>query len=299
MRFDWYSATIRDDSYAVLHQVASALRATVENGRPRNGYEFGALIRRDDSTLCTILFGGANGDPHLIVSSDDCDEVVPMIRGLWPEDHYATRVDAAEDICEGVGTWDKLLEIMCAVSDPDLDPERVTRRRLKISQAGDWMRDAEDPEHTGRTFYVGSEKSAVRARLYEKGKQLNEIARKQGLPEVHDRNLCRVEVQVRPEKDSRWVAAKGTPEDAYGYADWSRDLLRRLTEANVERVHIRERRESDLERALSWMVKQYGEHLSTLAANLGDRRGPDWDKLGADLLRRVLKARDAGEPAAA
>ena len=300
MRFDWYSATIRDESYAVLQALGTALGATVENGRPQNGYEFGVVMRRDDTTVCKVLFGGSNGDPHVIVSSDDCNEVVPIIRRLWPDDHYCTRQDAAEDVNEGAGTFDKLLLLMKAISDPELDPEGVTRRRLKINMAGDWLRDPDDPEHTGRTFYVGSEKSAVRARLYEKGKQLNEIARKQGLAEIHDRNMCRVEIQIRPEKDSRWVAATGTPEDAFGYADWSRDLLRRLIEADVARVHIRERRESDLERALSWMVRQYGEHLSTLAANLGEGQGPAWDKLGADLLARVQKAREnAGKAAPA
>ncbi len=283
MRFDWYATTIQDDPFAVIHTLARELRASIEDGHAGHGYEFGVNLRRDDSTIGRVLFGGANGHPHLIVSSDDCDEIVPVVRRLWQSEHYCTRVDSAEDIDHGADTWDDLFTLVYAVAEAD--PEG-RKRRLKISQAGDWLRDPSDPEHAGRTLYVGSPKSAVRVRLYEKGKELNGKSIG-GRP--HSDSLCRVEVQVRPEKDSRWTAARGTSEDMWGYAEWTRDLLRRLKDAEVERVHIRERRESDLDRALHWLCHQYGEHLTTLAGKLGTEHAPGWDKLGTELHRRILR----------
>jgi cytochrome c-type biogenesis protein CcmH/NrfG len=58
-------------------------------------------------------------------------------------------------------------------------------------------------------------------------------------------------------------------------------------EADVDRVHIRERRESDHERAMHWLIRQYGEHLANEADALGG-----WDMLGRALQRRVMRARD-------
>lgn len=293
MRFDWYTATIKQAPLGVIDTLAQELHASVVAGHAGHGYEFGVNLERDDSTICRVLFGGANGDPHVIVSSDDCDEVVPIIRAAWRGEHYCTRVDAAEDIDEGPGTWERLFDMVRSVAECDNSdhvggegcaPGACKRRRLKISTAGDWLRPANDPEHEGRTFYVGSPKSAVRLRLYEKGKELNGKAIG-GRP--FSPTLCRVEVQIRPEKDSRWIAARGTAEDAWGYAEWTRDLLKRLKQAEVDRVHIRERRESDLERALHWLCHQYGEHLTTLATSLGSDDAPAWDRLGAELRDRI------------
>ena len=96
----------------------------------------------------------------------------------------------------------------------------------------------------------------------------------------------RLEVQVRPEGAARDRAALGEPEEAFGYADWSRELARQVLGLDVERVHIRERRESDDDRALAWLVRQYGEHLERLAEQRGG-----WAAAGEEL-RRVKSVQD-------
>ena len=172
-------------------------------------------------------------------------------------------MDAAEDF-DGEGTWERLYGVCLALAD---------ERGLKIDQAGDWHRGI-----AGRTFYVGGRKSAVFARLYEKGKQLRGLALDGGADISAD--LVRLEVQVRPDGPARMVAAAGAPEEAFGYADWSRELLGRVLGLDVDRVHIRERRESDDARAIEWLVRQYGEHLERLA----ERRG-GWAAAGEELCR--------------
>lgn len=278
MRFDWYAATVRDDPHQVLGALADSLRADVVQGRGMHGYSTGYELRRDGSTVARMLAGGGNGNPHVWASGDDTDALVPIVRALWPTTHRVSRMDASQDF-DGRGTWNRLYATTLAVAD---------ERRLAINQAGDWHRG-----EAGRTFYVGGTKSAVRARLYEKGKQLRAEALDGGADISPD--LCRLEVQVRPEGHARTVAASTTPEGAYGFANWTQELARRVHGVDVERVHIKERRESDDERALEYLVRQYGGHIDRLALRLGG----GWDDAGMHLwqLHKRNEARKGGNDA--
>lgn len=264
MRFDWYSATIRDEAQSVIERVAFKLDATVENSRPKNGYASAHVLRREGRTVGTMLSGGRNGWPHLFASGGDTDRLVPVVRGAWPDRHTVTRMDVAEDF-DGPGTWDRLAQKTLEIAD---------EKRLKINQAGDWHRKID-----GRTLYIGAPSSAVRARLYEKGIQLRGEALDGG-PEIST-DLVRLEVQVRPEGAARQHAASCSPEAAYGYADWTQELARRVFALEIERVRIKELRESDNERALEFMAKQYGAHMQKRADELGG-----WGNLGYELYGR-------------
>jgi len=252
MRFDWYAATVRDGPDAVLATLSRDLGAEVVEGQALHGYEAGWDLKAGGSVIARMLCGGRNGAPHVWASGDDTEALVSAVRGRWPRLHRVSRMDAAEDF-DGEGTWDRLYRVSLALAD---------ERGLKIDQAGDWHREV-----AGRTFYLGGRKSAVQARLYEKGKQLRGLALDGG-PDIST-DLVRLEVQVRPEGPARDRAAFGEPEEAFGYADWTRELARQVLGLDVERVHIRERRESDDERAIEWCVWQYGEHLERLAERAG------------------------------
>lgn len=262
MRFDWYAATIPEEPDALVDMLSAGLGATVATGVARHGYERGYDLKRDGSTVARVLAGGRNGQPHAWASSDDTDAFVRIVRSLWPT-HKVSRFDAAEDF-DGDGTWNRLYGVCLELADD---------RRLSIDQAGDWHR-----LEAGRTFYVGGRKSAVFGRLYEKGKQLRGMALDGGKEISTD--LCRLEVQVRPEGISRLVAATVEPEGALGFADWTTELGRRVFGLDVERVHIKERRESDDARALAFLVRQYGAHLERLAERVGG-----WDYAGRQLER--------------
>lgn len=252
-----------DDPTSVLAGLEADLGAEVVTGVAMHGYESGWDLKADGSVVARVLYGGNGGWPHAWGSSDETEPFVSAVRGRWPDRHRVTRMDAAEDF-DGEGTWDRLYGVSVGLAD---------ERGLKIDQAGDWHR-----EIAGRTFYLGGRKSAVRARLYEKGKQLRGLALDGGADISTD--LVRLEVQVRPEGPARDWAAFGEPEEAFGYADWTCELARQLLGLDVERVHIRERRESDDARAIEWLVRQYGEHLERLA----ERRG-GWAAAGEELWR--------------
>lgn len=282
-RFDWYAATINvgvDDLRDVLCRDLGG-SASPEEGA-RHGFQNREVVRdRNGNTLATILHGG-NGDiPHAYASSDYAHGFAGVVRQYWPARHRVSRMDAAVDFDNGSGTFDTLLEICRGIADGAHVEGDIRKRvgKVKTNQMGDWHH----AQH-GRTFYLGAFKSAVLARLYEKGIQLREDAVKRGKPApvgVTD-NAVRLEVQVRPDGDSKRLAATATPESAFGYAEWSRELYRRVEGAELQRVDIKERRDSDHERAMQWMVKQYGAHLLIDVARLGS-----WEALGADLRRRL------------
>lgn len=275
MRFDWYAATVRDDQSAVIETLSSGLGADVAPGRALHGYDRGFDFKREGSVVARMLAGGRNGYPHVWASGEDTDRLVPVLRNAWPATHRVSRMDAAEDF-DGPGAWDRLYG---ATIELALD------RNLKIDQAGDWYRLEE-----GRTLYVGGRKSAVFARVYEKGKQLRGRALDGGADISLD--LVRLEVQVRPEGDARNVAAAGAPEEAFGYSDWSQELARRVFGLEVDRVHIKERRESDDERALEWSVRQYGDHFERLAEKVGG-----WAEVGLylhQMKQRQQRRREGG-----
>lgn len=281
-RFDWYACTVNaavDDLRAVFSRELSG------EWEPREGARHGfhhreEFVLPDGTTGATLLHGGNGGLPHVYASSDACDEFVRIVRAYWPGRHKVSRMDAALDYDDGPGTWTRLLGFVQSIARGERveGDERKRVSKVRTNQMGDWLHG----EH-GRTFYLGSFKSAVLVRLYEKGIQLREDAAIRG----RDRsdisvNFVRLEVQVRPDGAAKERAATATPFEAFGYAEWSRELLRRVEDADVERVHIRERRESDHERALNWMVKQYEAHLLEEVAALGG-----WDRLGEALRARL------------
>jgi len=283
--FDWYAASINAGVDSLRDVLARELRgsASVEDGA-RHGFHNREVIRdRDGRVVATLLHGG-NGDiPHAFASSDTAHEFAEVIRRYWPDRHKVSRMDAALDF-DGPGTWSTLLAVCQGVADGSEYPGDTRKRvgKIRTNQMGDWFHG----QH-GRTFYLGSFKSAVLARLYEKGIQLREEAAKRGLSRTDDftDDAVRLEVQVRPDGDAKRLAARATPRDVFGYSDWSRELLRRIDGTDVHRVHIKERRDSDHERALQWMVKQYGSHLLQELMIHGS-----WAAVGESLGRRIDSA---------
>lgn len=288
-RFDWYAATIMDRPAHLIEVLAARLGGVVVFGKPLHGYAEAAIIRSGDRTLATVLHGGAFPWPHAFASSDETDRFVEVVRDLWPNDHNVTRMDAALDFDDGPGTFKALLDLcvnLAAGERVDGD-ERKRATKVSVRNVGDWTFAT-----GGRTLYLGSTSSAVQARLYEKGIQLRQDAAVRGVPRDDiSQDLTRLEVQVRPDGPARRRAAHATPEQAFGYAEWARELLRRVNGSGVEPVHIRERRLSDHERAMRWMVKQYRDHIVHAADLAGG-----WTALGLALQQRIMEGQHGEMP---
>ena len=277
MRFDWYQATVKEDSRVVLDTVAKLGHRLISSDGMAKCYHYdqGFAVEHNERGIVGHVFVGGNGSkPHVLASSDSTDELVALVRQEWPENHLVTRVDASEDFIEA-GAYERLRNVA----------KRVAREhRLKFPQ----IRDALDPS-AGRTQYVGSPKSDIRCRIYEKGWE--QVAKQQALfpklkldagsfptirntvtgEDVAPQDWIRAELQNRPKGDeARSCAAHATPEQVWAFSPWSQQLAREALALDLERVFIRTRKVSKDEETLRWMCLQYGALLNRYSQDLGD-----------------------------
>jgi DNA relaxase NicK len=196
-----------------------------------------------------------------------------LVRDCYPV-HRVTRLDAAQDY-DGPGTWDKLHQV--AVKHADAGG-------LKLHQAGDWHRLKD-----GRSIYLGSRKSSVFVRFYEKGKQLGADLVGTGTVDVRT-DWCRAELVLRPANDARSVAALSSPEEAWGFSRWTRNLLKALDNTEVERVNMNRHRIPDHEASFLHMVNQYESVLALINQDMGGSWAEVGEKIG-ELVRRKQSQR--------
>ncbi|WP_460543878.1 replication initiation factor domain-containing protein, partial [Halomonas shantousis] len=254
MMFDWYSAGVTDSPDFILGRLSEGFDlADVERSKPRNGYEHAATVIRGSRTLCEAFWGGNTGDRVLVVGTgENAAPVASLVRSEWP-DHHLIRADVCEDYDEP-DAFPILSHMMLNVADD---------HRLKVEHRGDWHR-----EELGRTLYVGSRKSPVYCRLYEKGLQ----HRTEGLNASASPDWVRLEIEVKPKRnDARKHLATLQPDEFMACSPWTRDVSRLLFESSLDAITGigTVKRASDRDRALAAMVKQYGKHLESLRNDEG------------------------------
>lgn len=254
-RFDAYTATT---SEAAPVELVDHLRAAVfgswevKQGRGFHGFrERVSFLDNSGTEGGAVSWGGRHG---ALVMVEGKGEVTPeLVTALRSGvQHRATRVDSCADF-DGPRAFQRLYRPCRAVKKA---------HRLIGGKAGDW----EDHPELGRTFYLGSAKSPVRARMYEKGKQ----------PEYSHlgrADWVRLEVQVRPRKEQREVYAGLSPLEVWGASKWTRQLAAIVLDSYVNphppgTVY----RLGSTERAMRWMTRQYAHHLLAYADDLG---GPE------------------------
>jgi hypothetical protein len=269
MLCDWYAATIESPPRDVLEALAASLRGEVRHCRGMHGYERGATIEAAAGVAARVFYGGVNPNPHAFASGEYAEPFRAVVRSCWPRSHAVSRFDSAEDF-EGPGAWDELSGLCLGLADS---------RRLKVHHTGDFHR-----EQDGRTLYLGSRKSAVFVRLYEKGKQLRaQVTHGQA---AISPDWCRLEAVVRPHGEARKLAALAEPAEMWGYGSWTAELVRRAANVDVPRVAMQVYREADDERAFAFLCRQYGPLLSRLQSDLGD-----WACVGKQIGETIARQR--------
>jgi DNA relaxase NicK len=259
VRFDAYTATTTaakpGDLLALLHRHGDQVR------QGKGFHTFGercAVVDECGDQVGYVQWGGRQGDRVMIeVKGERTPQVVEQLRAEV-EQHRCTRVDSCLDV-DRPGAFEALL-----------GPVRQVKQEhgLYGERRGDW----DDFPELGRTEYLGANSSAVRARLYEKGKQ----------PEYRhcDRpDWARLEIQVRPAKDAKAEYSKLSALEVWGASKWTRQLAAMVLAEQLDAYPAGTvRRLSSRDQAMAWMVKQYGPHLVSLAADLGG-----WEVLGLTL----------------
>lgn len=245
------------------------------DGPPRMGYgRSSELVVAGGQVVLELLFGGHHEWPHVRATGSAADDAAAMIRAAFPE-HLVARADVCEDLL--APEWfDRAFGVMIDVARD---------RGVRPYRQGDW-----DSDRPARTLYLGSPSSAVRVRMYEKGRQLIQEYG-QAAADVVSEDWTRVEVQVRPAKrDHKLAMARVPAAEWWGCSGFSKDLADKLLGVEAPRLAVGAvwKGVQDLERREFNLVNQYGGLLD----GLYDQEG-SWQAVGTRLgrLRDRMKGR--------
>lgn len=242
-RLDWYQATIDDYPRVVTDAIADELPGVscLSHGRGRQNYHHSTtVIAASGDTLATVLHGGPNGAPNAFASGEQADAFAAIIRRHWPDAHRVSRLDSAEDVhgdfnaavalCRSIGGSSRVKGQMIAPDDPA----------------------------DGATYYLGAPTSAVRFRLYEKGKQLRMSAAD---PSTIRPDWLRFETQFRPIRDAKHTAAGLTAAQVWGVSPWTIKIAQEGFAAAPDRVIVQPRLLTTFDRRDRALRRQFGAHI--------------------------------------
>lgn len=273
-RFDAYCGTVYAHPLMVLHVLEQALLEAGFNPRREDGppVRFYArntlLLAPEGHRLLSVRHGGQNHHPFVECKGEASAAVSEALRGTF--DHCPSRIDSAYDL-----------------SGPDVMRELYDMARQFERERGvkfDLEGAAIDNPDRGTTVYLGSRKSQVYVRIYQKG-----------LKTAHELGLCgdaipdelrhwvRVEIELKPDKrPARMKAARLSPAAVWGCSPWASDFAKHALSIDAERVHMNERRESDQDKRMRFLVSQYGPTILEQVERLGS-----WDRFVEDLQERL------------
>ena len=272
--FDWYTASIDQPARSVIDAIADSFDlAFVRPTKPVQGFEQAYQVIRGETKLATIQFGGKTVGTAVwaCASGGDAEPFAEIVRREFPV-HRVLRADVALDYDEP-GAWDVLSALAIQTAD---------KFRLKVEHQGDFHR-----QENGRTLKIGSRQSPAFQRVYEKGKQL----KIEGRPD-----WVRSELELKPQTVvAREAYATASPEQMFMATRWTRHVWEVLNGPSLEMRPAPPgtvRRMSDDDRALTFMVRQYGNVLGRKLAELGG----DLESFGLYIADLVAKAQsDEGE----
>lgn len=268
VRFDAYSATTKEAGRDDLVNLLWTRGDEVRSGRGFHTFgERHAIIDPSGEQVGAVMTGGRQGDRAMIeVKGERTPAVVEALRERYG--HRCTRLDTCADY-DRPGAFEELLAPVLRVKD---------EFRIYGERRGDW-----DQPELGRTVYLGAPSSAIRFRLYEKGKQPE-------LRHLNQPDRVRAELQIRPTKEARDVYASVSASDAWGASRWTRALAGELLGQMLDPVPPGTVwKPTKREQALRWMVRQYGAHLVSLADDLGG-----WECVGMTLREMIKEEVDRG-----
>lgn len=227
-KFDWYSATFFELIPGIVGDMPYQIREIIEveflarfgvggiwldNHKGMNGYINSWSFRPFDmdtgeiemgEAICTLCFGHVSASPSVFASGNTAGMLADILRMEgFPVKHHVSRCDIAFDTREI--KFDDLYEYLKTFAK---------RKGLSTSYYGDFDRKK------GRTYYVGSSKSACYLRVYEKGFE----QRSKGWKDA-PLDWVRIEFQMRPDKAIRERVSSMLPEEVVNISRWATELM--------------------------------------------------------------------------
>jgi DNA relaxase NicK len=247
MKFDWYQASIPEVDPEVVMRTLSAsdYYGEWEESRPQKGYDKAAQFVIGSEVKYRISHGGQNSQygAHVIGSGGAANELAGIIREHFPM-HRVSRMDSCEDF-HHKDMYRHLRKIALLIAK---------EQKVQVREIVKPLKESDD----GRTLYLGSQSSAITMRIYEKGKQLD-----------CGTEWVRAELQVRPQKDVKLIAAALSAEQVWGLSKWSHSMAIKLGNTDLQRVDAQVYQQADHDRAYRFMLKQYRRVLEQMQASHG------------------------------
>lgn len=268
--FDWYAANLEiDDIQGLIDNANQFFVCDVRRGTPDRPYTSAIEVFLGKNVIFKASYGGVNAGVFVKATGDQSPRFSQFIRKYYP-DHGVSRMDSAIDFDEK-GDFETLMHMaqyLCETFN------------LKYKQVGDFR----DGSTSGRTIYVGSRKSVIYMRIYEKGKQQREL----GYDPEASLNWARLEIEVKPAKrENKKRAATMQPQDVFALG-WAKEVARLLGTYNIGKISLGTKRvkNDDLDKKLAYMQYQY---TAVIREVIETRLGGDRTKLG-DYLESNLHA---------
>ena len=225
-----------------------------EQTRAAKGYDSGAQFVVGGEVLYRLNFGGRNEEygPNVLASGSSAEKLAKLLREHYPK-HRVSRVDSCEDY-HHKDVYDYLRKKALKIAKE----QKVQAREIVKP-----LVESDD----GRTLYIGSTTSPVSMRIYEKGKQLG-----------REEEWVRAELQFRPTKQLKDIAAYLSPLETWAVAKWSHAVAQMMGHEKLKRVDAQIYQPSDHERAYRFMLKQYSKVLHAMKGTHGS-----WETVGAQI----------------
>lgn len=266
--FDAYNASIYRSHFEVVDTLHMLLPGELTEDRGRNGYAHRLDCKDGDGRRYWTALWGNHEHPFIETSGQHCHGAVEAIRDMFGDDHHVTRVDSCFDIDHGKA-WEE------ADRAAELTTERYRLKSQSIESFNQQQKQA------GRTKYIGSTKSKVRIRIYEKGHEL--IAKNRECTDKNTSlNLVRIEAQVRPQKTERLRVTEMTAREIFGFSPSTRDILKYLGNDAVSPVQQDRKHLTSYDRKMDVLCYQYYRILREAEEREG---GPC--ELGDMIIRRL------------
>lgn len=239
------------DYFEAVERIALAYGGDVDikSVPARNGWLYAVQLCHGSRVYCTISMKNSSSVKNCFNvqwSGSDSQGGSEIARRLFPG-HSVTRCDVALDCCFSSSQGLKIDTGVVLAGCVDI----AVDHRLSTTMLGDWS----GRDQSGRTLYIGSCKSPLRCRVYEKGRQPDS--------QPADPDWLRFELVYRPKGQVlRRAASTLRPVDFIAsfpaFSEIVRTYYSHIDESvSVLLTEIVDRHSTDTDRALSHMFKQY------------------------------------------
>ncbi len=257
VNLDWYQATFHDSNHELMLPLIHSFYLSqnpaifLDFNTPQYipGFQNSvALMESKTETVCLFAWDKKNNRVHIKATGANARALDDYLRKYSP---HVSRIDLAIDVT-GVQMFDRIYRPAARF---------ISANKINYKQVGKWATNQE------RTLYVGSSKSRVQVRIYEKG---HEQIAKGNLKA--DPDWVRVEVQIRPGSKEKAIIGQMSPLDIISSAGWASDFISAIGIAEIHKkqsFRAPKKTITDTMKKRIWFARNYGQFLSDWVDDAG------------------------------